>query len=173
MDITFIQELLAPALLNFHSWDWFEIASRSTIADLICEITRIDTVYFQGDWMFKNASVAQKMSWVSWRVTKRAEDIAYCMLGIFDVNMTLLCGEGPKAFTTLQEEIIRTLNDQTIFCWTWTDLLPPGWVSLLAPCPQVFKYSEGFVSVDSKIFNRPNFKVTKSGLSITLPIVRA
>lgn len=168
-----LQELLAPVTLIFYSRGWSEIAPRSTMADLICETTRIDTVYLHGDEMFKNASIAQKMSWVSRRETKRIEDMAYCMLGIFDVNLPLLYGEGRKSFIRLQEEIIRTANDQSIFCWTWTDLVPAEWVSLLAPCPQAFQYSEGFINVDSKIFNRTAFKVTNSGLSITLPVVRA
>ena len=38
------------------------------------------------------------MSWASRRVTTRDEDIAYCLLGIFSVNMPLLYGEGEKAF---------------------------------------------------------------------------
>jgi hypothetical protein len=37
----------------------------------------------------------------------RIEDLAYCLLGIFNINMPLLYGEGPKAFRRLQEEIIR------------------------------------------------------------------
>ena len=43
-------------------------------------------------------SIAQRMSWASRRVTTRDEDIAYCLLGIFDVNMPLIYGEGEKAF---------------------------------------------------------------------------
>ena len=38
------------------------------------------------------------MSWASRRVTTRDEDIAYCLLGMFDVNMPLIYGEGEKAF---------------------------------------------------------------------------
>jgi hypothetical protein len=41
--------------------------------------------------------------------------MAYCLMGLFDVNMPLLYGEGTKAFTRLQEEIIRTSTDQSIF----------------------------------------------------------
>jgi len=52
--------------------------------------------------------VALKISWASKRETTRAEDIAYCLIGLFDINMPLLYGEGGvKAFRRLQEEIIR------------------------------------------------------------------
>ncbi len=32
------------------------------------------------------------MSWASQRETTREEDMAYCLLGLFDVNMHLLYG---------------------------------------------------------------------------------
>jgi hypothetical protein len=60
------------------------------------------------------------MSWASKRTTTREEDVAYSLLGIFGVNMPLLYGEGGRAFIRLQEEIIKTSNDQTILTWTTT-----------------------------------------------------
>ena len=53
-----------------------------------------------GDVM--RCSVAQRMSWASKRETTRTEDLAYCLLGIFGVNMPLLYGEGSNAFLRLQ-----------------------------------------------------------------------
>jgi len=58
------------------------------------------------------------MSFAAYRTTTRTEDLAYCLMGLMDVNMPLLYGEGNKAFTRLQEEIIRNTDDQTIFVWT-------------------------------------------------------
>lgn len=58
------------------------------------------------------------MKWASGRKTTRIEDIAYCLLGIFDINMPLLYGEGNKAFTRLQQEIIKVNNDLSIFGWS-------------------------------------------------------
>lgn len=55
------------------------------------------------------------MSWASNRETTRPEDVAYCLLGIFDVNLPMIYGEGKKAFRRLQEEIIRQSTDLTIF----------------------------------------------------------
>lgn len=43
------------------------------------------------------------MRWAASRETKRLEDMAYCLLGIFNVNMPLLYGEGRRAFIRLQE----------------------------------------------------------------------
>jgi hypothetical protein len=52
------------------------------------------------------------------RETTRLEDMAYCLLGIFDTNMPLLYGEGDKASIRLQEEICKQTNDMSIFAWT-------------------------------------------------------
>jgi hypothetical protein len=62
-------------------------------------------------------SVAQKMAWAAYRETTKVEDIVYCLLGIFDVNMPLLYREGQKSFIRLQKEIINGLNDLFIFTW--------------------------------------------------------
>jgi hypothetical protein len=43
--------------------------------------------------------------------------MAYSLLGIFNINMPLLYGEEERAFTRLQEEIIRTSLDLSIFAW--------------------------------------------------------
>lgn len=58
------------------------------------------------------------MSWAAGRETTVPEDRAYSLMGIFDVNMPLIYGEGaPKAFRRLQEEIVKTSSDLSIFAW--------------------------------------------------------
>lgn len=166
-----LQELLAPSRMVFYSYDWSRIGTREELAQAISKTTRIDKAYIRGQGI-QYASIAQKMSWISRRITTRVEDMAYCMLGIFDISMPLLYGEGSRAFTRLQEEIIRTSNDHTIFCWTWYDQVPSGWVSLLAPSPQAFRDSGQFISVESDTAGTLTFQMTNAGLSINLPIVQ-
>lgn len=62
-------------------------------------------------------SLSTRMSWASKRRTTREEDISYCLLGLFNVNMPLIYGEGGKAFSRLLEEIIKSSNDQSILAW--------------------------------------------------------
>lgn len=62
--------------------------------------------------------VAQRMSWAPHRQTTREEDQAYCLLGLFNVYMPLVYGEGSKAFSRLQEEIMKISNDASIFIWS-------------------------------------------------------
>lgn len=64
------------------------------------------------------------MSWAAERRTERQEDIAYCLMGIFDVNMPLIYGEGMKAFIRLQEEILKASEDHSLFAWSVKDTNP-------------------------------------------------
>lgn len=57
------------------------------------------------------------MSWASKRQTTRVEDVAYCLIGIFNVSMPLLYGERDTAFVQLQEEIVRRSRDRTYLAW--------------------------------------------------------
>ncbi|CAN9332000.1 unnamed protein product [Alternaria alternata] len=57
------------------------------------------------------------MSWAAGRQTKRKEDAAYCLLGLFNVHMPLIYCEGDQAFQRLQEEIVKRHNNITVFAW--------------------------------------------------------
>ena len=102
--------------------------------------------------MISRAYLATKMSWASRRQTSRPEDMAYCLLGLFDVNMPLFYGEGTeKAFTRLQLEIIRSKpNDETIYAWilnsTQSDLSLKK-QGILAPNPTCFSSSAVVVPI--------------------------
>jgi hypothetical protein len=57
------------------------------------------------------------MFWASKRSTTRTEDIAYSLMGIFSLRMSLLYGESKRAFIRLQEEIMNTSGNQSTFAW--------------------------------------------------------
>lgn len=112
-----LQELIAPAEVVFYSMDWHQVGTKSELAACISDITRIDQMYLHGANV-RQASIAQRMSWAANRETSRDEDVAYCLLGIFDVNLPLIYGEGAKAFQRLQEEIMKAYpEDHTLFAW--------------------------------------------------------
>ncbi|KAH7036002.1 heterokaryon incompatibility protein-domain-containing protein [Microdochium trichocladiopsis] len=167
-----LQELLAPSSLAFFAADWSFIETRENLAGQVKLVTGIAAEDCKRE--IRKASVARKMSWLSQRKTTRVEDLAYCMLGLFDINMPLLYGEGSKAFVRLQEEIIKRNPDQTIFCWTRDDLVPPNWLGMLAPSPHVFVNSGGFrrISYLEDLYRDASiWSITNRGLSISLPIV--
>jgi hypothetical protein len=120
-----LQELLAPRDAMFYDRAWDELGTRSEHIDKISEITMIDrevlitpTCGKGVEIRLESFCVAKRMSWASCRETSRAEDIAYCLLGIFGINMPVLYGEGQRAFVRLQEEIIRTIDDDSVLAWS-------------------------------------------------------
>ncbi|KAI1858339.1 uncharacterized protein JN550_012789 [Neoarthrinium moseri] len=112
-----LQELLAPKRVLFYDCDWRFIGIRMNMRDLIAEITGIKERFIEdakGDF---HAGVAEKLCWASHRRTTRREDEAYCLMGLFGINMPLLYGEGSNAWRRLQEEIIKATSDQSILAW--------------------------------------------------------
>ncbi|KAI1733809.1 hypothetical protein F4680DRAFT_440409 [Xylaria scruposa] len=112
-----LQELIAPPYVVFYSRDWQVCGTRSELSAVLAEITLIDEPYLNGRPLH-HASVAQRMSWAAKRTTSREEDLAYCLLGIFNVNIPLIYGEKSKAFRRLQEVIIReNPEDHSLYAW--------------------------------------------------------
>ena len=113
-----MQELLAPAFVVFLSTDWQRIGTKHELATLLSDVTGIGLKFITRELSFHtDASIADRMHWASRRTTTRLEDEAYCLLGIFDVNMPTLYGEGRRAFIRLQQEIIKQSLDTSLFVW--------------------------------------------------------
>lgn len=181
-----LQELLAPSTVVFFDKDWIDIGTKASLEERISQITGID------DFInFEAACVAQKMSWVSNRKTTRVEDMAYCLLGLFDVNMPPLYGEGEKAFKRLQLEILKTVDDESIFAWDLDaryhrdsqlkGLKGTGSTTsgLLAASPQFFARSGQVrplnrMDHENILFRGENkpFSMTNKGLHISLPLIQ-
>ncbi|OAL43692.1 HET-domain-containing protein [Pyrenochaeta sp. DS3sAY3a] len=111
-----LQELIAPPKVVFYSKEWTYLGTKTERATDLHNITGIDGRVLGGDHP-SVCSIADRMSWMSKRITTREEDIAYSLLGIFDINMPLLYGEKGRAFIRLQEEIMKVSDDQSIFAW--------------------------------------------------------
>jgi hypothetical protein len=113
-----LQELLAPKQLRFYNSEWECLGSKADLWSAVERITSIPYLVLLGFTELHSASVAQRMSWAVRRETKRPEDIAYCLLGLFGVSMSMIYGEGSdQAFFRLQEQIMRTTRDDSILAW--------------------------------------------------------
>lgn len=130
-----LQELLAPRHVLFFSRAWapigsvcaippsvyafgeFDESATTLLAEDISRVTRIPVQALTGQMSLEEFSVAEKMNWLSRRSTTRVEDMAYCVIGLFGINIFLLYGEGRKVFQRLQEEIVRRSGDESIFAW--------------------------------------------------------
>ncbi|RMZ78367.1 hypothetical protein DV738_g3924, partial [Chaetothyriales sp. CBS 135597] len=115
-----LQELLAPSTVFFYNRKWKFIGSKASLRKKISERTGIPYSVLLG-YGDNDVSIADKMKWAAGRETTRPEDLAYCLMGLFDVNMPIIYGEGKKAFHRLQQEIIRSSSDHTIFAWISAD----------------------------------------------------
>ncbi len=105
----------------------------------VSEGSGIRTDYFRNFDPQWKVCIAERMSRAAKREPSRLEDTAYCLLGIFNINMALIYGEGEKAFVRLKEEIIQHSVDKTILAWDRTD--HESIDQLLAPSPKYFKFT--------------------------------
>lgn len=144
-----LQELLAPSEVIFLAMDWSEIGTKKSLRSAVSRVTGINEKVLQ-ECRWDEYSVAQKMSWAASRQTTRLEDAAYCLMGLFDVNMPLLYGEGSKAFSRLQQAIMQRTEDQSIFAWSYPDDEHSYTTisGLMAPSPKYFKDSSKIEILD-------------------------
>ncbi|KAM5543037.1 hypothetical protein V8D89_003421 [Ganoderma adspersum] len=112
-----LQELIAPSLVIFVSRDWTTIGDKMELAPLLETITGIPRQVLTRKTHFSSVSIAERMSWASTRDTTRLEDEAYCLMGLFNVNMPTIYGEGRQAFRRLQHEIMKQSFDTSLFAW--------------------------------------------------------
>ncbi|KAF2736355.1 HET-domain-containing protein [Polyplosphaeria fusca] len=112
-----LQELIAPKHIRFFDQDWECIGDKEDFLDDLYSATSISVDVLSHKRQPSGFSIATRMSWAARRNTTRMEDLAYCLLGIFDVNMPLIYGEGMKAFRRLQEQILMRSNDLTLLAW--------------------------------------------------------
>ena len=165
-----LQELLAPRLVVFFNRAFQKIGTRHSLKQIITKITGIDTCYlleYGSD--LRTASIATRMSWASNRQTSRVEDIAYCLLGIFDVNMPLLYGEGERAFMRLQSVIIQNSQDSSIFAWGFKLGGDGGLTGVLADSPRYFNSSRDIFEDELHLHqSEGTFEITSRGIEYWL-----
>lgn len=160
-----LQELIAPRDVVFYNQEWEFRGTKSSLATQITEITGIPDKILKQEMELSEVPVAQRFSWAAERKTTRDEDMAYSLLGIFDINMAMLYGEGSKAFIRLQEQILSQCADDSIFLWNdqFSDQELTG---LLAPSPKSFRQMR---SITPEPTVRPrDFYLTNRGIRLKL-----
>ncbi|KAL9602400.1 MAG: hypothetical protein Q9219_001823 [cf. Caloplaca sp. 3 TL-2023] len=172
-----LQELLAPRNLHFFDVNWSSIGTKKTLLTQIQQATNIEARYLDGD--LTGACIAVKMSWISKRMTKFKEDMAYCMLGIFGVAMDVQYGRGAKEFLRLQEILVDRFDDESIFAWADSapsvpdDPQRPAKYGMLAPWPSLFQNSSSLTVENIKSHKGRNdggHKLEKEGVSFPIPM---
>ncbi|KAI0548470.1 heterokaryon incompatibility protein-domain-containing protein [Xylaria curta] len=194
-----LQELIAPTNIRFLDTMWLTIYyinkesysdwnNRNIYNHMIEEITGIRRWYnyafekLNDKERYTDVPIATKLSWASGRRTARVEDMAYCLLGLLEISMPLLYGEGHKAFLRLQEEFLKKHHDPTILCrgfrmdYLETQSINSAFgASCLAPTPLLFRGFRNVTPRKTYIVRPPQrmgWTVTPGGLHIELPIVQ-
>ncbi|TGJ84681.1 hypothetical protein E0Z10_g4078 [Xylaria hypoxylon] len=166
-----LQELLAPDNVQFYCSNWTNIGNKKEkpLCSIISDITMIDEDILRGNDIL-DISIARRMYWASGRQTTRIEDLAYSLLGIFGINMPLIYGEGHRAFRRLQEEILKTTDDQSIFAWH-NPREEGSPVDVLAHSPSDFADSGTISPYTPFRVNRKATTITNQGIAVELPIL--
>ncbi|KAI0142824.1 HET-domain-containing protein [Xylariaceae sp. FL1272] len=163
-----LQELVAPRNLLLYDSNWKLIGNKKSLSWELQLITGVDAELLEGVKQLHDFCIAQRMSWACGRFTTRPEDSTYSLFGIFGINMPMLYGEGrERAFLRLQEEIIKSTDDESIFAWEGGNTESGMLAKRL-----------GYFSKCQYVRRRPNarrknypYSVTNKGLHITLPLI--
>ncbi|KAH8756978.1 heterokaryon incompatibility protein-domain-containing protein [Hyaloscypha sp. PMI_1271] len=145
-----LQELIAPSGVIFFDSKWGDLGTKESLETVITDITKIKGEVLRDANNMGEFSVAQKMT---------------SLIGIFGVNMPMLYGEGDQAFIRLQEEIMKSELDHSIFAWTGTSYFSPG---LLAPAPACFTNSGNIVQFENQAASP--FTSANKGIHLHLPL---
>ncbi|KIJ10306.1 hypothetical protein PAXINDRAFT_138538 [Paxillus involutus ATCC 200175] len=195
-----LQELLAPSRLRFYGMGWTPIRpdeeqddiygkglycpwpndkASNFMLEAISEATHIAVRHLL-DFDPKSVEVSEKMRWASERKTTRVEDVAYSLLGIFDISLPIAYGEGERAFHRFMEAIAQRSTDPTLFAWTGK---PSAYSNALPSSPACYYGSRIPVAVprilrsarheshQGAIIGDPGYTITKLGLRVKLLVV--
>jgi ankyrin repeat protein len=162
-----LQELVAPEKVIFFDDEWNPLGSRVELRTSVSQCTGIPTTLLSGTENLDAFSVAQRMSWAARRQTKRIEDRAYCMLGLFDIQMPLIYGEGSTAFVRLQEEIMKISEDHSLFAWRSTD----SRCGCLATSPDSFSDSGNIILRSPSVISNEPITTSSRGIHLDIPLV--
>jgi hypothetical protein len=164
-----LQELIAPKSMVIFDSTWHLIGEKDDLLDELAQITLVSRDVLSHKSALSSVCVAQRLSWASNRDTTRVEDQAYCLLGILEINMPLLYGEGVKAFYRLQEEVLRSINDLSIFSWSPNADLVDDYCGFFAESPKDFSSCSTMQLVAGAALEDIPIFFSSRGVEITIP----
>jgi len=112
-----LQELIAPKTVEFYSRDHVLLGDKVSLEQQIYEITGIAIEALRGHSL-QDFSIQERFRWVEKRQTTKAEDLVYCLLGIFNIYLPLIYGEGRTHAMGRLERMIKESEPQS-FGKTW------------------------------------------------------
>jgi hypothetical protein len=99
-----LQELIAPKFVDFYSRNQVLLGDKIKLEQHITKITGISKEALHGH--LDDFTIDERFLWAEKRETTEPEDKAYCLLGIFNISLPLIYGEGQQnAMKRLRREI--------------------------------------------------------------------
>lgn len=153
-----LQELIAPQRVEFFSQHGVLIGDKISLLHDIQQVTGIPCSVLQGESL-DEYTISDRISWATNRNTTRDEDRAYSLLGICNVYMPLLYGEGhDSALKRLKYESAKSSDSD-------------GALRLHVAFPYYIKRAKSFqklISISIGYLNRNSFYAVISLVTITL-----
>ncbi|KAG1743623.1 uncharacterized protein EDB91DRAFT_218203 [Suillus paluster] len=177
-------ELLAPFRLKFYGKLWAPLrplheSKNDKCDNILQEISRITRIPEMDLRSFEPETnrVREKMLWASNRRTTKVEDIAYSLIGIFDVSLMVAYGEGKRAFYRLMEAILQRCDHWEIFCWKGVSSLYNAALPADPSCYHVVEntddvHAEEQMNNERYIIGDKLFALTNHGLKIKVFLIR-
>jgi hypothetical protein len=173
-----LQELLAPLQIKFYGANWEPLIQRSTndrnnedSKVIIEKISTLTNIRMDDLESFTPGidRVPEKMLWASRRRTTRIEDVAYSLIGIFDISLMIAYGEGNRAFFRLMEEVIKRYDKWDVFLWSgrcsrYNAALPYAPRSYAGGCIETLRNAADLAA--SYKYGDRRFALTNHGLEI-------
>jgi hypothetical protein len=181
-----LQELLAPKKVIFFDSNWKRIGTKVSYCKAISSITGINAACLLEPSKLFGELHATRMGWASKRKTSRDEDIAYCLMGMFNLHMPLGYGEGKsKAFKRLLHELVRVSSgSHSLLAWgldseveiefTWDHSRIFPWPhtpeKLFAPSPNAFSRQSAFYAINTRGIDGSHWIITNLGIEFEMMI---
>lgn len=100
-----LQELIMPSSVEFFSVEGKRIGDKKSLEHDVVQVTGLPVDVLRG-LPLARFGVEERLKWAARRVTTREEDKAYCLLGLLNVQMPLIYGEGQEnAMNRLKREV--------------------------------------------------------------------
>lgn len=112
-----IPTLIFSRVLCFHDKRWNSVGLKSDLIPLLSSFTSIDEAVLESSDALVTVANSTKMTWAAGLSADPIEDAAYSLLGIFNINMPIMYGEGVSSFIRLQEEILKDTTDCSLLAW--------------------------------------------------------
>ncbi|KAF9473944.1 hypothetical protein BDN70DRAFT_997359 [Pholiota conissans] len=139
-----LQELLAPQRIKFYARNWRPLTQINALNDkfyseIQLKIQKATTITPSDLSSPSSASMSRKMQWAAERKVTRGEDIAYSLMGIFNVSISIAYGEGSEAaFVRLVKKILNNSKSESLDIFNWAGPYKTNASALIPSNPQAY-----------------------------------